>query len=52
MSQKGPGPAANPTEGAPDPTVIRQLTPDLTILSIPFTKAGILKTGGRATLGN
>jgi hypothetical protein len=32
--------------------VIRQLTPEITTLSVPFSRFGLLKFGGRATLGN
>jgi hypothetical protein len=37
-----------------DPTkvmVIRQVTPQITTLSVPFSRFGLIKFGGRATLG-
>ena len=52
MSQNSKESAADSARDVSDPMVVRQLTPDITTLSVPFTKAGILKTGGRATLGN
>lgn len=31
--------------------VIRQVTPEITTLSVPFSRFGRIKFGGRATLG-
>ncbi|PNP49594.1 hypothetical protein THARTR1_09674 [Trichoderma harzianum] len=33
-----------------DSTVIRQVSPNVTIVSIPFVQLGLLKTGGRTTI--
>jgi hypothetical protein len=37
-----------------DPTkvmVIRQITPQITTFSVPFSRFGLIKFGGRGTLG-
>jgi hypothetical protein len=34
-----------------DVMVIRNVTPNIVILSVPFARGGILKVGGRATIG-
>lgn len=34
-----------------DSSVIRQVSPEITTISIPFIQYGVLKTGGRATIG-
>lgn len=34
-----------------DSTVIRQVSPNITTVSIPFAQLGLLKTGGRTTIG-
>ena len=38
---------ANPA----DVMVIRDLTPNVTIFSVPFSRFGVFKVGGRGTLG-
>lgn len=44
MSAKTP---SNPS----DVMVIRDITPNITTFSMPFARFGIVKVGGRATLG-
>jgi len=39
---------ANPEEVM----VIREITPNVTTLSLPFLRFGRIKIGGRATIGN
>lgn len=34
-----------------DVMVIRDITPNITTLSMPFARFGVVKVGGRATLG-
>lgn len=34
-----------------DSTVVRRVAPNITTVSIPFAQLGLLKTGGRTTIG-
>ena len=43
-------PALSPPNPS-DVMVIRDITPNITTFSLPFARFGVVKVGGRATLG-
>lgn len=43
--------SSSSTEQIEKQMVIRELVPGVTTLSVPFSRGGIIKFGGRATIG-